>query len=96
MVENPYESPAEVADETREPRPRRHLTWRDQMLRTAGISGVLLLVLILIPERMSNPPELRPNDIDLLRIGIGMALLVTMSIMLVSGIYWMLNEDSQD
>jgi hypothetical protein len=96
MAESPYESPAEVADETREPKLRRPLTWRKMTIWSVGASGLALVVLALIPERFTNPPEPRPNELDVLRaIAIGVLMLCVASTFMC-GLRWLMNEDAED
>ena len=96
MVENPYESPAEVADETREPKPRRPVTWRRLTFWCGVATFIALVVPMLIPERFTNPPEPRPNELDVLKAVVIGVLMLCVASTLMCGLRWLMNEDAED
>lgn len=96
MIENPYESPAEVADGASEPKPRRRLTWAKMTFWSGTASCLLYVGLLLIPERFSNPPEPRPNDLDLIKFAVIGFLMLGLASTLMCGLRWLMREDSED
>ncbi len=95
MVENPFEAPRGETSE----QPLRRTSWLSILLRSVMVAGLCFALLMVndlwFGETASSStfPETPKQIIDFVA---GVGLFVCASVILISGIFWLMNEDSTD